>query len=146
MSDRAANAGLDYGESFLGSKYFPSPLIQLASTCDPKAWLFSSNPLPSLPLAEDERVRIASLLDSRGLRGPRGKPLLLQSGERDQLVPYKNTEPMAKLLAAVGGVSVDDRVYEGVGHAFSADMVKDAVAFLVKATIDGPRKESQAKI
>lgn len=148
MSDRAIKAGLDCGKDFLGSKYFPSPLVHTARTYDPKAALFSANPLPKLPLSDDERTRLADLLDARGLRGgPRGgKPLLLLSGQTDQLVPHRNTRPFVEVLAAVGGVSVDDRVYEGVGHAFSGDMVRDAVAFLVKAAVEGPRGEAQAKI
>lgn len=146
MSDRAVKAGLDCGKDFLGSKYFPSSLVHTACTCDPKAVLFSANPLPQLPLSDDERARLADLLDARGLRGPRGKPLLLLSGQTDQLVPHRNTRPFVEVLEAVGGVSVDDRVYEGVGHAFSGDMVRDAVAFLVKAAMEEPRGEAQAKI
>lgn len=146
MGDRAVKTGLDCGKDFMGSRYFPAPLVHTACTCDPKASLFASAPLPALPLSEDERARIAGLLDSRGLRGPKGKPLLLLSGQTDQLVPHKNTVPFVKVLEAVGGVAVDDRVYEGVGHAFSADMVKDAVAFLIKAAVEGPRGGAQAKI
>jgi hypothetical protein len=42
-------------------------------------------------------------------------------------------------------VELDDRVYEGVGHKFSADMVKDAVRFLVNAVEKGPRGKSQVR-
>ncbi|KJZ73880.1 hypothetical protein HIM_06773 [Hirsutella minnesotensis 3608] len=34
---------------------------------------------------------------------------------------------------------LDDRVYEGVGHWFSAAMVEDAVGFLVRVVDEGPR-------
>jgi hypothetical protein len=30
-------------------------------------------------------------------------------------------------------VSVDDRVYPGIGHAFSADMITDSVKFVMDA-------------
>jgi hypothetical protein len=66
MGDRAFKAGLDCGRDFLGSKYFPSPLVRTACTCDPKAALFSSNPLPQLPLSHDQRI----IDGCRGLQPP----------------------------------------------------------------------------
>lgn len=145
MGDRASQAGLDCGKDFLGSKYFPSSLVGTCCSHDPKACLFSSQPLPSTPLSPEEQARLTELLASRGLRGPSGKPLLLLSGKEDPLVPHKHTLPFVQVLESLEGVHVDDRVYEGVGHWFSADMVKDAVEFLVKAVADGPR-ETKAKM
>lgn len=88
------------------------------------------------------------ILDSR----IRGKRLLVCSGANDRLVPYANSQPFLTLLKDAldgwysdAGVVLEDRVYEGVGHSFSKDMVQDAVAFLVNAVAEGPRR-SRAKI
>ena len=41
------------------------------------------------------------------------------------------------------GVEVDERVYQGVGHSFSADMVVDSVRFVMEVVggADGPGSE-----
>ncbi|UKZ75009.1 hypothetical protein TrVFT333_002681 [Trichoderma virens FT-333] len=123
LGSRAAASKLDYGgANFLGSKYFPADSI-----------------------ATD---RLRKILDSR----VRGKKLLLCSGGADELVPYAQAEPLIRVLKdavggwyADGGVEVDDRVYEGVGHRFAADMVNDAVAFLMRVVAEGPRQKSESR-
>lgn len=59
------------------------------------------------------------------------------SGGADKLVPYHCAEPFLKFLKNAvggwwkdGGVEVEDIVYEGVGHKFNADMMKDVVRFI----------------
>ncbi|CAI6097634.1 unnamed protein product [Clonostachys chloroleuca] len=136
MGGRAAGSKLDCGAQFLGSRFFPRDLVAVCKANDPKGFLFSDSPLPQLPLSEAERSRLSALVDSRGLRS---KKLLLLSGGDDQLVPHKFTAPFVKVLAEVGGLQVDDRVFDGVGHWFSAEMVEQAVEFLVKAVGEGPR-------
>ncbi|KAL7949384.1 Alpha/Beta hydrolase protein [Trichoderma barbatum] len=152
LSKRAASSKLDYGEAgFLGSKYLPADSIATIRKSDPKGILFGTSPIPSLPLSSAEQDRLRKILDSR----VRGKKLLLCSGGADDLVPYAQAEPFIKVLKdaasgwyADGGVEVDDRVYEGVGHKFAADMVNDAVAFLMRVVKEGPRQrgESRAKM
>lgn len=146
MGDRAAEARLDAGASFLGSRYFPPDLIATCLAHDPKAILFGNKPTPSTTPSSSEQSRLRSILESR----VRGKRLLLCSGAEDALVPYANSKPLASLLKeATGesgwcrdaGVVIDDRVYDGVGHRFSAAMVEDAVRFLVKSVEKGPRKK-----
>lgn len=141
MGDRAKNSKLDYGENFLGSKYFPDDLVATCKSYDPKGILLGTSSLPSLPLVDDERSRLSQILSSRGCL--KGKRLLLCSGGEDKLVPYVNSAPMVRLLEDVGGVDVEDKVYEGVGHSFSAGMVEDAVRFLVGAVEDGPREKAK---
>lgn len=141
MSDRAKISGLDVGANLLGSKYFPEDLVTTCKAYDPKGILLGTSPLPKLPLADEERSRLTQVLASRGCLG--GKKLLLCSGKEDKLVPYANTAPMARLLEDIGGVDMEDKVYEGVGHSFSAGMVEDAVKFLVKAVEDGPRERAK---
>lgn len=146
MTHRAEKAGLDPGSPpLLGSKYFPADLLASCKAHDPRAVLFGSppTPVPTPPLPAAEQARVRAILDARGLRGKR---LLVCSGADDALVPYARSAPLLEVLADAvrgwyrdGGVVLEDRVYEGVGHRFSADMVTDAVAFLVEAVEEGPR-------
>lgn len=151
MKDRAASSELDCGASILGSKYFPPDVIAACRTQDPKAILFGTSAVPTLPLPTTEQARLRPLLDAR----VRGKRLLLCSGAEDKLVPYVNGQPLIEVLKeAVGGegwyregkVVLEDRVYEGVGHRFSAAMVEDAVRFLVDAVEAGPRGRREEKL
>ncbi|KAL9479618.1 hypothetical protein ACSS6W_004404 [Trichoderma asperelloides] len=147
MASRAKLSKLDCGETgFLGSKYFPADSVATADKFDPKSILFGTNAIPALPLSSAERDRLRGILDSR----VRGKKLLLCSGGADELVPYSKGEPFIRLLKdaaggwyADGNVEVDDRVYEGVGHRFAADMVNDAVAFLMRVVAEGPRQRKK---
>lgn len=141
MRDRAKTSNLDLGEGgkLLGSKYFPSDAAATCARYDPRGVIFGADEslLPEAPLPEAERERIRSILRERGClpsaEGGRAKKLLLCSGANDKLVPYANAVPFIRLIQDVGGVDLDDRLYEGVGHAFSAGMVEDAVKFLVDA-------------
>lgn len=137
----------------MGSKYFPADSIATIRKTDPKGILFGTGPIPSLPLSSAEQDRLRAILDGR----VRGKKLLLCSGGADDLVPYAHSQSFIRLLEdaaggwyADGGIEVDNRVYEGVGHKFAADMVNDAVAFLMRAVAEGPRHrrdaESRAKM
>ena len=141
MRARARNQHLDCGDEFFGSKYFPNDLVGCCKSHDPRGLLFGTSALPSKPLTPAERSRIAQILAARGCL--RGKKLLLLSGADDKLVPHSFTTPMVKLLEEVGGVDVSDKLYKGVGHAFSADMVREAVRFLVGAVEQGPRERSK---
>jgi hypothetical protein len=85
------------------------------------------------------------------------------SGGADKLVPYARSEAFLSVLksaATADGrweaqgegkrekarrvLSVEDRVYDGVGHEFTADMMRDAVRFIVNqvavASMDGGRR------
>lgn len=151
MSDRARLSKLptysaaDDGASFIGSKDFPTALVEACKKSDPKAICFGTDPVPSpsTPLPEAERQRLGLILSQRVL----GKRFLLCSGGDDKLVPYKCAQPFvdwfrdaAATWLSHGNVHVDNKVYPGVGHAFSADMVKDAVQFVLDAVsdADGP--------
>ncbi|KAK7425201.1 hypothetical protein QQX98_000116 [Neonectria punicea] len=151
MKDRAASTELDYGASFLGSKYFPADLIAACLTHDPKAVLFGTAAVLTVPLSASEQARLRPLLDAR----VRGKRLLLCSGGEDALVPYVNGKPVIEVLKEAaaedgwyrdGKMVLEDRVYEGVGHRFSAGMVEDAVRFLVEAVEAGPRGKREEKL
>ncbi|KYK60605.1 hypothetical protein DCS_01742 [Drechmeria coniospora] len=151
MTSRAQGANLEVGTggTLLGSRFFPESLVRTLSRHDPRAILFGvgADRLSSPPLAATERARLRGVLD----RCLRGKKVLLCSGGEDRLVPHAHSRPVVALLEdavgadgwyADGGVELDDRVYEGVGHQFSADMVQDAVQFLVRVVAKGPRQLS----
>ena len=111
------------GTSFLNSADFPRALITSCSTYDPKGLLFGTSPITPGP---SDTLR--QLLDSK----LKGKRILVCSGGADKLVPYHCSEPFLKFLKDAtggwwkdGGVYVEDNVYEGVGHAYSAGMVRD---------------------
>ncbi|KAF4335883.1 hypothetical protein FBEOM_10257 [Fusarium beomiforme] len=149
MCGRAAGSKLDCGTDFIGSKYFPKDLIEICSKHDPKAVCFGTSPIPS-SLSSAEQTRLRAILDER----VRGKKLLLCSGGDDELVPYANTKDFATLLKDAvgekgwyrdGGLEVDDRVYEGIGHKFSPKMVEDAVQFLVNAVERRPRNKAHVR-
>ncbi|OAA56862.1 hypothetical protein ISF_07378 [Cordyceps fumosorosea ARSEF 2679] len=143
MSSRAVAGGLaSSAEAFIGGPHFPPSLVRACLAHDPKVVLFggAERPVPSVPLGEQDRERVRDALDRRRVAGKR---LLLCSGGRDALVPPAVGRPVVDVLVDAGrwyDVRVDSRVYEGVGHAFSKDMVTDAVEFLVDAVARGPRE------
>ena len=154
MTKRALRSSIDTGSApLLGSRFFPKTLLSTLSLHDPRAMLFGPGSiLPSLPLPAAEQARLRPLLDAR----VRGKRVLLCSGGDDALVPYARSRPLLAVLKdaaggwyADGGFELDDRVYEGVGHRFSKDMVVDAVDFMVRVVGEGPRgkkEEDKARI
>lgn len=74
------------------------------------------------------------------------------------MVPYACSKPFLDFLLGAtgeggwwkeGGVYVEDNVYEGVGHAFSEGMRRDAVRFVgdvLEGKVMGKREESGAKL
>jgi hypothetical protein len=120
------------GATFLHSADFPSALISTLQKSDPKGLLFGASEIPSNP-TPTEQSRLRPLLDS----SIKGKRILVCSGGDDKLVPYHCSKPFLDFLkdATAGwykdeGVYLEDVVYEGVGHAYSGGMVRDALKFL----------------
>lgn len=66
--------------------------------------------------------------------------MLVQSGGVDQLVPYACSKPLLDFLKVIAGKNgwfedgesliIDDRVYDGVGHRFTDEMMNDAVKWI----------------
>ncbi|KAG6142619.1 hypothetical protein E4U38_005202 [Claviceps purpurea] len=146
MTERHKESPLPTPSPFLGSVYFPSDLVTEIQKVDPKARLFGATaaPPPSPPLPASEQDRLRDLLDAK----VRGKKVLVCSGGDDKLVPYARSAPLLAVLKDAvrpggwyedGGFVLEDRVYEGVGHKFSEDMVRDSVKFLVRIVSEGPR-------
>lgn len=141
MAGRARRSKLDTwdpedgGKSFWGSRHFPRDLLALCRRADPKAILFGSGPVPEAP-DEKQKAELGAILDGR----VKGKKFLLCSGADDKLVPYKAGAPFIRFFVDAvsgwykgGGVAVENKVYEGVGHEFSPGMVRDALTFVVEA-------------
>lgn len=153
MSDRARLSKLstysaqDEGASFLGSKDFPPSLIDACKKFDPKAIFFGSAAVPDVKSSGPNEETAKRVLRDR----LRGKRFLLCSGGDDKLVPYRCAEPFVQWFKQATGswykdesVSVDDRVYPGIGHSFSADMVTDSVQFILDAVASAGNEPSGA--
>jgi pimeloyl-ACP methyl ester carboxylesterase len=128
------------GSQFLGSKDFPTGLMEAVEKWDPRGLfckpLTRAKPGEPLPEPSDkEKASLRPLIEnSLG-----GKRILNLSGGRDKLVPYAASEPflnwLKKAIGADGwyhgrGVSLDDIVFDGVGHEMTPAMVREAVKFL----------------
>ncbi|KAG4033879.1 hypothetical protein MFRU_004g03770 [Monilinia fructicola] len=134
MSDRARLSKrptytATQGATFHGSRDFPPALIASLGSRDPKAIVFGPADIEPAPSQEGYKA----ILD----RKIHGKRILVCSGADDKLVPYHCSEPFTRFLKAAaaawypeGSLYVEDNVYPGVGHAFSEDMLNDAVRFV----------------
>ncbi|KAF7929660.1 hypothetical protein EAE99_004564 [Botrytis elliptica] len=143
------------GISFQGSKDFPPALIRSLQKWDPASILFGSTPIPSSSPASPPAPSLYTPTLTQKLSHKR---ILVCSGADDKLVPYHCSAPFLHFLKKAsdphtgwwkeGDLFLDDRVYPGVGHAFSKDMLGDTVKF-VNETLAGKMREatgSQAKI
>lgn len=137
MTDRAKLSKLKTytatgGKDFIGSEDFPAALVESVKKWDPRGLLFGLGEVKPDP-SPSEQIRLRTLLDSR----IKGKSLLVCSGGADKLVPYHAAAPFMDFLKQAtnswysdGKVYVEDNVYEGIGHTFSADMADDTERFL----------------
>lgn len=131
------------GKSFKGSKDYPPALVQNVDCHDPASLLvgeLAPDYIESTTqsLVREEMTRLAPLMRNH----LQGKRILNLAGQDDKLVPHSCSRPFLQWLqnaTAPGGwyaghdVHIEDRTYAGVGHAFSADMMRDSVAFIVNA-------------
>ncbi|KAK0635157.1 hypothetical protein B0T17DRAFT_612069 [Bombardia bombarda] len=155
ISDRAKKSRLstysaeDGGASFIGSKDFPPALVAASQKFDPKGILFGTSDVPKPNNAADnDRGSTRQILHDR----LRDKRFLLCSGGDDKLVPYQCSEPFlqwfipaTESLFKEENISVDDRVYPGIGHTFSAGMVRDAVQFVTEVVASADSNNSDIK-
>ena len=146
MSDRARLSRLQTaGPDFLGSKDFPRSLCDVVRHSDPAGIvtqdLWSSTSWDDdfwarEPTSEEEKIVHPRIFSSLS-----GKHLLNMSGADDKLVPYRCSKPFVDWLknATAPGkwfsndqFDFEDRVYPGVGHAFSPEMARDVDRFVVE--------------
>jgi hypothetical protein len=139
MTDRARLSKLqtfkaeDQGASFLGSEHFPRDLIEASIKYDPKALAFGTGQV-STDVSKAKKDWLRKLFDAK----IRGKQFLVCSGADDKLVPYRMCQPYMDFFQNAtdtwyhdGGVSLQNKIYPGVGHLFSAEMVEDALEFVL---------------
>lgn len=147
MKDRARLSKLSTydkstkGSSFLGSKDFPPALVSQCAQYDPKGIVFGTGNVTEAPATEAEQKPLRQILD----RTVRGKRILLCTGGDDKLVPWRCSESFTKFFVYASeswykdaGLRVDNRIYPGVGHECSDEMVMDAVKFICEAVSEGP--------
>ena len=143
MSDRARLSKLQSwtqskGSKFLGSKDFPPSLLEAVKGFDPAGVLLG----PLAPRGRDiyketpaaeEKQRLSQLM-----RPLHGKRILNMAGGADELVPYRCGQPFIRWIqraAQPGGwsdvaITLEDIVFDGVGHEMSPDMAAKASEFV----------------
>jgi pimeloyl-ACP methyl ester carboxylesterase len=143
MMDRARLSKIaDWGPTnphkFLGSKSFPRAFYSVVEKYDPAGLIMRE--LDGVTIddrlhepSDSEKRKISMALD----RTLRGKRILLLSGGADKLVPYKCGEPFLNFLQTAintyykhGGIVLQDRVFDGVGHEICPEMVGELIRFV----------------
>ena len=137
LKHRSKTSNIKLVGPFKGSKYFPNNIVDACTQSDPKSYLFGKRKASKVTLSANDECRLWTVLNHT----IKGKKLLLCSGDKDDLVPYTFTEPFMKLLLTAidqqnwqgkDAVDIDDRLYMGVGHSFSPDMVQDSIDWIMK--------------
>ncbi len=131
------------GQPFIGSSDFPPALVDVVRRRDPACWLEHA-PTANVPdglrgvavgLEQKKRRRMVS--EHLG-----GKDLFILSGRADKLVPYACSSPFLDTLRDFIHESTDDtimpfpdlvdKVYDGVRHEVTREMVNDALDFIIR--------------
>lgn len=129
----------------------PNALRQVCLTYDPKTILFDHMVIPTLPLSLNEQNRLSPILD----RHIRGKKLLVCTGAKDSLVPLQVSQPLLNVLkdavAETGWYSkssmvIEERIYYGLGHEISDEMVQDVVDWVMKTVAQEPKKNMEKTV
>ncbi|KAI9768852.1 MAG: hypothetical protein M1840_004666 [Geoglossum simile] len=126
------------GIGFIGSSDFPAALATTVKKYDPAGLLMGQlegGDCLRRP-SEKEIQRLRPLMQ----RHLAGKKILNLSGGADKLVPYSCSEPFISFLSyavdkdsgwfADGGVELTNKVFEGVGHEMTVEMLQVAVEFV----------------
>ncbi|KAM5466892.1 hypothetical protein MferCBS49748_004255 [Microsporum ferrugineum] len=147
------------GSQFLGSESFPQPLIESLRHWDPASLFLShmsdhsfKEPSRSSPIrdpTEEEKNALRPLMR----RCLAGKKILTLSGGADKLVPYARGEPFLTWLKsaigpdgwyAEGKISLEDIIFEGVGHQVTPPMRDEAIRFIGECLSAGQDSSSRS--
>ncbi|RKF72880.1 putative alpha beta hydrolase fold-containing protein [Golovinomyces cichoracearum] len=143
MSDRAQRSSRESaGPNFLGSSDFPKSLMEVVQKRDPRGIFFGFQEV-TLDQSDADKKKLRDVLDSK----LRNKRILLCSGKNDNLVPYRCAEAFLAFLKNAstrwysdGNFHIEDRIYPGIGHTFSDDMLRDTVQFVIDTLNEGDRE------
>ncbi|KUL83342.1 hypothetical protein ZTR_11264 [Talaromyces verruculosus] len=143
------------GSQFLGSRHFPSSLLEVVRKRDPAAFLTGGIPDS---LSRDEYDAKSIEINNRYLGGKR---ILCMSGATDKLVPHRLTESFMTWLkthAATGSsvgmgggpikkadLWVEDSVYQNTAHDFTEAMMDEALVFMHKSVLELDEKKDDVK-
>lgn len=138
ISDRARRSGRESaGAEFLGSSDFPWSLFRVVQKQDPRGIFFGAREVTVNP-SEVEQKHFRILLEKK----LKNKQILVCSGGDDKLVPYCCSEPFLKFLENAstqwfndGNLHIQNKIYPGIGHTFSDEMLRDAVLFVTNHLI-----------
>ena len=135
------------GSTFLGSKDFPKALVDAIARYDPAGSL-----TPGLPdtgeLSPGQSAHFKKLLGER----LKGKRILNLAGADDKLVPYAAGAPFLKAFKKAItespelDIQLEDRSFDGVGHAFTKDMVAVSVNWICGILSNGTASPVSSKI
>ncbi|KAI9833602.1 MAG: hypothetical protein M1819_003555 [Sarea resinae] len=140
------------GTTFFGSQDFPPGLVDAVRESDPSSLLtgslLSDHPPPPGPESNTTAPCHASPSATRRERISHhlsNKRMLVLSGGADKLVPYMCSAPFLSYLKEAnagwfreGGLSIEDIVYDGVGHETTPQMAQAAVRFIIEC-LSSPR-------
>ena len=160
MSDRAKLSKLQTwtattlpGSSFLGSVDFPVGLVKAVEKYDPAGMCLgvmsrSEESFEQAPSAERQKDLVPLLKNCL-----EGKRIMNLAGADDNLVPYAQAEPYLRWLKRAispqgwfkeGHVTLEDIVFDGVGHEMSPDMLSAAIRFIEESLESIPAKTREA--
>ncbi|KAF2186347.1 hypothetical protein K469DRAFT_749929 [Zopfia rhizophila CBS 207.26] len=120
------------GSSFIGSRDFPPALMDAISRFDPAASLLPGVGQGGGEIGKAKLDRFKILLRER----LHGKSILNLSGKVDKLVPYAAGESFLDVFEKVVredpslNIAFEDKLFDGVGHAFSPAMAETAVGWI----------------
>ena len=159
MSDRARLSKLETwtattppGSSFLGSVDFPIGLVKAVEKYDPAGMCLgvpsrSEESFEQAPSVERQRDLVPLLKHCL-----EGKRIMNLAGAADKLVPYAQAEPYLRWLKRAtsphgwfkeGRVTLEDIVFDGVGHEMSPDMLSTAIRFIEESLESIPAKSRE---
>jgi pimeloyl-ACP methyl ester carboxylesterase len=140
------------GIAFVGSKDFPGALVAAVKKYDPAGLLMGQlDGGDHLHQPSDKEIQKLRPIMHDHLAG---KKILNLSGGADKLVPYSCAEPFITFLSraiekdtgwfADGGVELTNKVFEGVGHEMTEEMLLEAVEFVAGVLTAAPSNRDPA--
>ncbi|KAI4150743.1 MAG: hypothetical protein LQ340_003920 [Diploschistes diacapsis] len=146
------------GSGFVGSADFPKHLVDAVDAYDPAGVFLgpiagrTDETYTREPTAEEKQKLIPLMAEKLC-----GKRILNLAGGADKLVPYAQGAPFLQWLKraiATDGwfknndIVLKDMVFDGVGHAMTPAMVKEAVSFMTESLEQAESRvlESSSKI